>query len=324
MLFNSMKKELEYNGVGFDVLGISLEHRQMFDSFLHGLKLFDDEVMYDQSYWVTLNSMTRTKVTTVLYKVVNNCLCLFMLNKGQDNLKLMVEPIGKKVDKEKAFGEVFEILKHCNEHSTKNFSLVREMRASNIGVVPDCYKPLKLTTKDMIYDTKANIDMNGSAYKTPRRKINKLINACDALELFEYDKSVMLDDVLHIYKKWTEARAEAYEHFWDINTVKLYFENPEMFGLKLSVLYQRDIPIAYCTVGKLCSDAMMMNQRKALPEYEGACEYIWRYGLQDYYENVENLKYENDGGFDYKGLYSFKQRYNPISEIDYIEVTRKG
>lgn len=321
-LFSIKKRDVEYNGVKFRPLTISREHCQMFESYLHSLSLLEDGVMYDQSYWVVIEHMTRSKVMSVLYKELNGCLCLFALNNAQSNIKLLVDPIGTADKKADALAESLELLAVCNASYDKNFSIVRECNADYAGIIPVDYRIEKLTSKDMLYSVPACIEMNGSAYKTHRRKIHKLERSCDLLEVFEYDKSVMKNDVIHLYSEWMDSRRTAYDRFEDIGTVPLFLDDPDSFGLRLLVLYQRDIPIAYSTVGKLCSDAMMMNQRKALLSYDGACEYMWWYGLKDYYENVEPLPYENDGGFEYKGLYTFKSRYNPIKEVNYIGVIK--
>ncbi|MHC3993938.1 DUF2156 domain-containing protein [Thiomicrolovo sp. ZZH C-3] len=275
------------------------------------------------------------------YAVINKCFCLFVITGGE--LTMLLPPIGKKKNVDKAIVQCFEIMNANNsspyyaridyvQASTLTEFVQSEDEAQSMFEMLEHYI-IEKKLVDYVYEADKLIELRGNSYHTKRTEINRFRNSYPNTYLEELDSEKHYEGIMALFNKWVSDRVkympgEEAELFLEgihqeRHAVKRMLKHYRELGLLGLVIYI-DGEIKGFTAGeRISGDTACVIIEKTDFEVMGCAQFIFREFsklLKERY-GIVYINVGDDMGFE--NLKKVKMSYRPFKLVPKYTIYQK-
>ena len=275
------------------------------------------------------------------YAVINKCFCLFVMTGGE--LTMLLPPIGKKKNVDKAIVSCFEIMNANNsspyyaridyvQASTVEEFIQSEDEAQSMFQMLEHYI-IEKKLVDYVYEVDKLIELKGNSYHTKRTEINKFQKSYEDNYIEELDSQKHYEGIMTLFNKWVSDRVkympkEEAEVFLEgihaeRHAVKRMLKHYVELGLTGLVIYINGELKGFTAGERISADTACVIIEKTDFEVMGCAQFIFREFsklLKERY-GISYINVGDDMGFE--NLKKVKMSYRPFKLVPKYTIYQK-
>ncbi len=275
------------------------------------------------------------------YAIINKCFCLFVMTGGE--LTMLLPPIGKKKNVDKAIMQCFEIMNANNsspyyaridyvQASTVEEFIKSEDEAQSMFQMLEHYI-LEKKLVDYVYEVDKLIELRGNSYHTKRTEINRFQKSYEDNYIEELDSVKHYDGIMALFNKWVADRVkympkeEAEVFLEGIHAeryaVKRMLRHYQELGLTGLVIYINGEIKGFTAGERINEDTACVIIEKTDFEVMGCAQYIFREfsKLLKAKFGIAYINVGDDMGFE--NLKKVKMSYRPFKLVPKYTIYQK-
>lgn len=312
----------------------TLKAKPVFEKFLDKVDVDISDYTFAANYIWLGNS-------SGFYTVINKCFCLFVITGGE--LTMLLPPIGKKKNVDKAIVRCFEIMNANN--SSPYFARIDYVQASIVEEFVQSedeaqsmfemleHYIIEKKLVDYVYEVDKLIELRGNSYHTKRTEINRFKKSYPDSYIEILDSEKHSEGIMNLFNKWVADRVrymprEEAEIFLEgihqeRHAVKRMLKHYDALGLTGLVIYI-DGEIKGFTAGeRINDDTACVIIEKTDFEVLGCAQYIFR-EFSSLLKEVYGIAFINVGDdMGFENLKKVKMSYRPFKLIPKYTIYRK-
>lgn len=312
----------------------TLKAKPVFEKFLDKVDVDISDYTFAANYIWLGNS-------SGFYTVINKCFCLFVITGGE--LTMLLPPIGKKKNVDKAIVRCFEIMNANN--SSPYFARIDYVQASIVEEFVQSedeaqsmfemleHYIIEKKLVDYVYEVDKLIELRGNSYHTKRTEINRFKKSYPDSYIEILDSEKHSEGIMNLFNKWVADRVrymprEEAEIFLEgihqeRHAVKRMLKHYDALGLTGLVIYI-DGEIKGFTAGeRINGDTACVIIEKTDFEVLGCAQYIFR-EFSSLLKEVYGIAFINVGDdMGFENLKKVKMSYRPFKLIPKYTIYRK-
>jgi hypothetical protein len=282
------------------LLKLELEHKPIFDFFLSA----NQPPLSDATF---ANIFMWGEVYNTRWKIVRDCLCVFLMEGGEPSM--MFPPIGFG-DKEAALEECLFFFKEFNSQSLR-LECVPQEWVDKLGLFD-----LEVRSGDYVYETQRMIDLKGAALASKRQSRAAFMRRYSNIYTERFT-SAHIEECLKLLDIWQPQVRESVtidlKRSQETASTKRVLQNAEALGLIGMVLYASDQVVGFTFGEKLGTDIFSILIEKTDRNLTGSAQYIFSEFCRLYWAAIKWCNVGDD--WEIPSLAWSKESYRPAFRI---------